>query len=88
MQIFTENEKQQTISETHVEYLELATNYYEADNLSDLISNDIMLSKDIFFNPAASCIQEDSDQDDNNITNHEFNSYLLLSRVPSETDIL
>ncbi|CAG8675300.1 16276_t:CDS:2, partial [Racocetra fulgida] len=69
MQIFTENEKQQTISEVHVEYLELATDYYEADNLSDLTSNDIMHIKDIFFNPATNCIQEDSDQDDNNITN-------------------
>ena len=87
MQIFTENEKNRTILEAHIEYLQLATNLYELDNLSDTASSEIMNSEDIFSNPEDS-FQEHSSQDDNNIANHEFNSYLLLPRVPSKTNIL
>ncbi|CAG8588506.1 756_t:CDS:2, partial [Scutellospora calospora] len=87
MQIFTENEKNNTISEAHMEYLELANNYYRLDSLSDTASDSIMNSEeDIFSDPVA---QEHSSQnDDDNIANREFNSYLLLPRVPSDTDIL
>jgi hypothetical protein len=88
MQIFTEKEKQQTISEARMEYLELATIYYEGNNLSDTASSDIIHGEDIFSNSPASCFQENSNQNDNDITNREFNSYLLLPRVPSEIDIL
>ena len=35
MQIFTEDKKNQTISEARTEYLQLAANLYELDNLSD-----------------------------------------------------
>ncbi|CAG8810214.1 18940_t:CDS:1, partial [Racocetra fulgida] len=54
MQIFTDYEKRQTISEACIEYLELANNYYELNNLSDIASSDIINSKDIFSNPADS----------------------------------
>ncbi|CAG8692579.1 12043_t:CDS:1 [Cetraspora pellucida] len=84
MQIFSEDERHSTISEACIEYLELATNYYESNNLSDAAPSDIN-SEDIFSSPMA---QEHSSQNDNNIANHEFNSYLLLPRVQGETDIL
>ncbi|CAG8705896.1 3992_t:CDS:2, partial [Cetraspora pellucida] len=89
MQIFTEEEKNRTISEARIEYLELATNYY-VDNISDTVPSDIMnADDDIFSDSLATYLQEHSnEQDDDNITNHEFNSYLLLPRVLSETDIL
>ncbi|CAG8684873.1 17405_t:CDS:2, partial [Cetraspora pellucida] len=84
MQIFSEDERHSTISEARIEYLELATNYYESNNLSDAAPSNIN-SEDIF---SSSVAQEYSSQNDNNIANHEFNSYLLLPRVQSKTDIL
>ncbi|CAG8712030.1 2306_t:CDS:2, partial [Scutellospora calospora] len=54
MQIFTENEKNNTISEAHMEYLELANNYYGLDSLSDTAPDGIMNSEeDIFSDPVA-----------------------------------
>ncbi|CAG8816627.1 17706_t:CDS:1, partial [Racocetra fulgida] len=84
MQIFTEDERHNTVSEACIKYLELATNYYESNNLSDIAPSD-MNSEDIFSSPVA---QKHSSQNDDNIANREFNSYLLLPRVPGETDIL
>ncbi|CAG8768958.1 19924_t:CDS:2, partial [Cetraspora pellucida] len=70
MQIFTEEEKNHTISEARIEYLELATNYY-VDNISDTVPSDIMnADNDIFSDPSATYLQEHSnEQDDDNITN-------------------
>src|SRR6185437_1112305 len=82
MQIFTENEKNLTISEARIEYLEFATNYYESDTAPSNIMNS---KEDIFSNPVD---QGHSSQNDNDIANHEFNSYLSLPRVPSKMDIL
>ncbi|CAG8536861.1 7430_t:CDS:2, partial [Scutellospora calospora] len=91
LQIFTEEEKNRMISEARIEYLELATNYYEKNDTSDIEPSDIInADDDIFSDPSVTYLQERSSEqnDDDNITNREFNSYLLLPRVLSETDIL
>ncbi|CAG8787906.1 20031_t:CDS:1 [Cetraspora pellucida] len=84
MQIFIENKRHNTILEACIKYLELATNYYELNNLLDAVSSNIN-SENIF---SSSVAQKHSSQNNNNIANHEFNSYLLLPRVPDKTNIL
>ncbi|CAG8462283.1 6071_t:CDS:2 [Scutellospora calospora] len=86
MQIFTEEEKYQTILEVRIEYLELAMNYYETNNLLDLAPNDIMHGEDIFSNPVANYFQENSNQnDDDDIINPSRKSdYSILAKLASK----
>ncbi|CAG8749289.1 2003_t:CDS:2, partial [Racocetra fulgida] len=91
MQIFTEEEKNHTISEARIKYLELANNYYKSDSLSDIAPDDIMNSDDIFSNPVVQVYS--SQNDDNNIANPDYPILAKLARkylsipamlVPSE----
>ena len=82
MQIFTNDKKRYTILEARIEYNELATNdEFKESQPNSLISDNI--KEDIFFISVPTCsqpIQKNS--------NNEFDSYLLLPRAPSKTDIL
>ncbi|CAG8610272.1 1037_t:CDS:2, partial [Racocetra fulgida] len=86
MQIFTENKKNQTISEVRIEYLKLAANYYELDKLSDTASNDIM-NEDIFSNPVDNPDDpEYSPTDNDHDDDYSTTSDLLNNDLDSSTD--
>ena len=89
MQVFTEEEKHYTISEARDEYREL-TNFYESNDLLDKdyqldFSNKICSDEDIFLTETTYPDEESVQQ---NNSECEFDSYLLLPKVSSQTNIL
>lgn len=88
MQIFTEEEKHYTISEAREEYRELI-NFYESNELLNMeqidFSNKICSDEDIFLTETTFPDKQSGQQ---NNPECEFDSYLLLPKVSSQTNIL